>query len=59
MSRTSKGSKGCGYDYWGKRPLSGNCGYGKIVKTISKRIERARAKRDIRNHKDMPNREPF
>lgn len=49
MSRTrvgkrSSGGKGPGYDYWGRRPLSGTCGHGKEVKQITHRIERARAK---------------
>lgn len=59
MSRTTKGSKGPGYDFWGKRPMSGICGCGKIVKTISKRIERARSKRAVREGQDLPNREAF
>lgn len=29
MGKTDRGEKGAGFDYWGKRPLSGNCGYGK------------------------------
>jgi hypothetical protein len=59
MSRTKRGSKGPGYDYWGKRPKSGICGYGKDVKTISKRIERARAKAAVKKGKELPYREAF
>lgn len=59
MSRTVKGSKGSGYDYWGKRPLSGDCGYGKAVKQVSKRIERRRSKQAVRRGNDMPYREAF
>lgn len=47
MSRTKKGSKPIGYDYWGKRALSGNCGFGKIIKKLTHGIERARSKQDI------------
>jgi len=59
MSRTKKGSKPPGYDYWGKRPKSGDCSYGKVVKTISKRIERAIAKTAVRKGVDLPKREAF
>lgn len=59
MSRTKKGSKGCGYDYWGKRPMSGTCGYGSKVKRASKRIERARAKSAVRKGKELPKQEAF
>lgn len=47
MSRSKKGEKGPGYDYWGKRALSGICGYGKAVKIVTKKIERSRAKQKI------------
>jgi len=45
MSRTKKGKKSPGFDYWGKRALSGNCGHGKEVKKITHGKERATAKR--------------
>lgn len=48
MSRTKRGSKGAGYDYWGRRAKSGDCGYGADVKRITKRIERARSKAKVR-----------
>lgn len=59
MSRTTKGSKGCGYDYWGKRALSGSCGYGKYVKIITSRIERRRSKDAVRDgkHEQLKSRE--
>jgi len=60
MSRTKKGNKGCGYDYSGRRPKSGPCGYGKIVKNISKRIERNRSKAAVRRgDEELPLREAF
>lgn len=39
MSRTRKGSKQLGYDYWSKRPYSG-CGYGSHIKDMCHRAER-------------------
>lgn len=45
MSRTKKGKKPPGYDYWSRRALSDNCGYGKIVKKLTHAKERAAAKR--------------
>lgn len=59
MSRTKRGSKGPGCDYWGRRPKSSGCGYGKIVKTISKRIERARSKAAVKQGKELSHREAF
>lgn len=44
MSRTKKGKKAPGYDYWGKRAMSGSCGYGKIVKKLTSGKERAATK---------------
>jgi hypothetical protein len=58
MSRTKKGSKGPGYDYWGKRPLSG-CGHGKLIKVETHRKERKIAKVDLNKGNDMPKRESF
>ena len=59
VGKTYRGEKGDGYDYWGKRPLSGNCGCGKEVKRISKRIERARSKQAVKRGEELPYREPF
>jgi hypothetical protein len=39
MSRTIKGSKSCGDDYWSKRPYGGD-GFGKSVKKITHKKER-------------------
>lgn len=47
MSRTIKGSKGAGYDYWSRRPMSGH-GYGPEVKRICHGIERMQAKSAVR-----------
>lgn len=47
MSRTHKGSKGPGYDYWGRRALS-TCSPGKDVKKITNSIERHRTRQRIR-----------
>jgi hypothetical protein len=51
MSRTKKGKKALGYDYWGKRPLSGSCGYGPEVKKLTHKIERAQAKQKLKKAK--------
>ncbi len=51
--------EGCRYDFWGRRAMSGNCGYGKIVKKITTRIERSRAKSALRRGEDMQSREAF
>lgn len=59
MSRTRKGSKGPGYDYWGRRAQSGNCGHGPDVKRITHRIERRRASKALREQQDMQSREAF
>lgn len=48
MSRTIKGSKGVGYDFWSRRPCSKN-GYGPIVKDMTKRRERMEEKKIVRN----------
>jgi hypothetical protein len=44
MSRTKKGNKSPGTDFWGKRAMSGSCGTGKIVKKITHGKERAASK---------------
>jgi hypothetical protein len=43
MSKTKKGSKGVGYEHWGKRP--GPRDPGKENKKITHRIERAQTKK--------------
>lgn len=46
MSRTQRGSKGAGYDYWSKRPFSGR-GYGPAVKKFCHKAERMQEKEEI------------
>jgi len=43
MSRTRRGSRGPGYEYWSRRPCSG-WNPGRETKMISHQIERAREK---------------
>lgn len=43
MSRSVRGSKGCGYDYWGKRAMS-QCSPGRENKKLTLGIERMRAR---------------
>jgi len=50
MSRSIKGSKACGYDYWSRRPNSGN-GHGREVKRICHGIERAQERELISKEK--------
>jgi hypothetical protein len=47
MSRTKKGSKGPGYEYWGKRPVSRNHGAvpGKFSKKRTAKLERIEDKK--------------
>jgi hypothetical protein len=44
MSRTKKGKKGPGHEYWGKRALS-VCPPGKVSKDITNGKERASARK--------------
>jgi hypothetical protein len=54
MSRSKSGSKGPGYDYWGRRAHSGTTGVGRIQKKMTIRVERARAKQKlIREEEDL------
>ena len=46
MSRTIKGSKGCGFEYWGKRALS-QCDPGRESKKLTSGIERTRERQLI------------
>ncbi len=49
MSRTRKGSKGPGYDFWSRRHGNNGCqGYGSVAKQITHRIERMLNKRIVR-----------
>lgn len=47
MSRTIRGSKASGYDFWSRRPNSGN-GFGAIVKRICHRVERLQGRDEVR-----------
>lgn len=48
MSRTKKGSKGPGYEYWGKRPLkASHPGGGTKNKRVAIQRERAVGKRSV------------
>ncbi len=40
MSRSIRGEKGPGYDYWSRRPFSSGYGYGPSVKRLCHRAER-------------------
>jgi hypothetical protein len=51
VSKTKKGKKSPGFDYWGKRALSGNCGFGPEVKKLTHKKERAQAKQDLHKKK--------
>lgn len=56
MSNTIKGSKGWGYDYWGRRAHSRCTGVGRIQKKITHRVERAICRQRLRNNpEDLPN----
>lgn len=47
MSRTKKGTKPPGYEFWSKRP--GNGGRGKAAKIQTHRSERATGRRETAN----------
>ena len=47
MSRTKKGRKGPGYEYWSRRPSKGITTPGRKTKIITHRQERRIAKRDL------------
>jgi hypothetical protein len=47
MSRTKKGAKGFGYEYWSRRPTKGCVEPSKKNKTITHRLERAAAKQQL------------
>lgn len=46
MSRSIKGRKACGYDYWSRRPYSGH-GHGRKIKDICHGMERAQERKEI------------
>ena len=49
MSRTKKGSKAPGYEYWSRRPMAGSSPC-KAVKRIAHKIERQRNKPTRKDH---------
>jgi hypothetical protein len=51
MSRTKKGAKGPGYEYWSKRPMAGQSP-GKETKKLTHKIERLENKKKTREAKD-------
>jgi hypothetical protein len=53
MSRTKKGAKGPGYEYWSRRPAKGCIDPGKSNKTVTHRLERAAAKRELDKMKPL------
>lgn len=53
MSRTIRGSKPAGYDYWSARPLNKGGGLvGKFTKTFTSRIERRNNKKLVAKELD-------
>ena len=48
MSRSRKGSKGSGFEYWGRRPFTGYSP-GSDTKRLTHRLERRHASRLIRS----------
>jgi hypothetical protein len=55
VSRTRKGTKGPGHEYWSRRPCNG-FNYSKEHKTITHQIERAREKKLVQDEiKEMEN----
>lgn len=47
MSRTIKGAKSAGYEFWSKRPQRGGGGHGPFAKSSTHRAERRQARREI------------
>lgn len=47
MSRTIRGEKSGGYDFWSRRPHSGG-GYGPGVKSLCHRVERQQGRDAVR-----------
>lgn len=52
MSRTIKGSKAPGYEFWSKRPGKGRGGRGRYAKLLTHRAERQANKRAARRVED-------
>ena len=56
MSRSRKGKKGPGYEYWSKRPMAGSPP-GRISKTITHKKERAIQRKSTRAAVDAADKE--
>lgn len=54
MSRSIKGKKSPGHDFWSKRPYSG-AGYGPEVKKMTHKKERAQTKQKLHKIKKGQN----
>jgi hypothetical protein len=53
MSRTRKGNKSPGYDYWSKRPGSRKASSpGKFAKKLNHRLERLEGKKQVKKGKE-------
>ena len=52
MSRTNKGAKSAGYDYWSRRPYSTSYGYGPDIKKLCHRAERRQNKKIAKDNRD-------
>ncbi len=54
MSRTKKGNKSPGSEYWGKRPIARNHGAvpGRWTKKRTHRLERIEGKDEVEKQKD-------
>lgn len=49
MSRTRKGGKGSGHEYWSRRPFKGVIADpGRVTKKITHKMERAQAKQALK-----------
>lgn len=59
MSRTKKGSKGPGYEFWGPRPSKCLTNPNKETKRLTHKLERAKAKAAVRAGKDLPSKVGF
>lgn len=50
MSRTKKGSKGPGCEFWSKRPTSFRYDTGKVGKKITHKLERIEGKKQTKDY---------
>lgn len=60
MSRTRRGSKGPGYEFWSPRPPNRRGATpDHKTKVMTHRLERRVAKQDLRQGRDLPARQAF